>query len=59
MFDRLCCWAGTAWQAGVNSDTITASMTLGDTSLRYAPIMSYAPEGMNCYIIQVPSSLLG
>ena len=59
VFDRLCCWAGTAWQAGVNSDTITASMTLGDTSLRYAPIMSYAPEGMNCYIIQVPSSLLG
>ena len=59
VFDRLCCWAGTAWQAGVNSDTITASMTLGDTSLRYAPIMSYAPEGMSCYIIQVPSSLLG
>ena len=33
-------------------------MTVGDASLRYAPIMNYAPE-MSCYIIQVPSYLIG
>ena len=58
VFDRLCCYAATAWQAGANADTLTAPMTVGDASLRYAPIMNYAPE-MSCYIIQVPSYLIG
>lgn len=58
IFDRLCCYAATASQASANSQTLTAPMTLGDITLRYVPIMSYAP-GMSCYIIQVPSSILG
>lgn len=58
VFDRLCCYSATAYQAGVNGEMLTDPMTLGDSSLRYAPIMSYAP-GTSCYIIQVPSYLIG
>lgn len=59
VFDRVCCWSGTAWEYGFYRDAMSQYVTLGEASKRYLPIMSFAPEGATSCIVLVPASVLG
>jgi hypothetical protein len=59
VFDRVCGWADSAWQYGLDKDSLSSYITLGDASLRYLPIMSYAPEGASNWIVKVPDGVAG
>ncbi|MEG1790445.1 MAG: putative glycoside hydrolase, partial [Oscillospiraceae bacterium] len=54
VFDRVCCWADSAWQSGIDRDALAPFITLGDAANRCVPIMTYAPEGAASWIIKVP-----
>ena len=55
VFDRVCGPADSAWQYGMDRDALAAHITVGEPSLRYLPVMSYAPEGASCWIVSVPT----
>lgn len=59
VFDRLCCHAPTVWQYTVDRDNCAWYMELGELSKRFVPLMAYAPEGVQSYIVQIPDALLG
>ncbi|NCB50478.1 MAG: hypothetical protein EOM54_01165 [Clostridia bacterium] len=59
VFDRVCCWADSAWQHGVNLDSLSSYITVGDASQRFLPIISYAPEDATSWIVVVPAEVLG
>lgn len=58
VFDRLCCEAETAWQYGVDRDSVIALMELGDASMRYASLMAFIPDGAESWIVLVPEALV-
>ncbi len=58
IFDRLCSATNSAWQSGVDLDSVDQYLTLGSTAQRYVPIMEYIPEGFSSCIIRVPDSVL-
>ena len=58
VFDRLCSATNSAWQSGVDRDSIDQYFELGSAEQRYVPICSYAPEGFPSCIVRVPEEML-
>ena len=58
LFDRLCTATDSAWQSGVDRDSIDQYLQNGDLTARYVPICAYVPEGFPTTIVQVPDTVL-
>lgn len=59
VFDRLCAEADSAWQYGTDLDAVSPELTLGDAAQRYLPVMSFAPDNAEAWIVRVPESVVG
>lgn len=57
VFDRVCGPADSAWQYGADRDALSAYITVGEAAMRWLPVMSYAPDGASCWIVNVPDSV--
>lgn len=53
IFDRVCCWADSAWQYGVDSEIFAPYITVGDPLARYAPVVTYVPEGARSWVLKI------
>jgi hypothetical protein len=53
LFDRVCCWADSAWQYGVDGETFAPYVTVGDAAARYTPVVTYVPEGARSWVLKI------
>lgn len=62
IFDRVACWAGTAWDHGVDETVVDSLVELGDIGKRFVPYMPYSPrdeDGINTWIVRIPDGIIG
>lgn len=58
VFDRLCCEENSAWQYGVDLDTVAAVMEIGDAHTRFPSLVNFIPDGASSWIVLVPDALV-
>ena len=52
VFDRVCCWEDLESQYAADRDALSAYVTVGDLSARFAPMMAAAPSNATSWIVK-------
>lgn len=53
IFDRVCCWADSAWQYGADGETFAPYITVGDAAARYTPVVTGVPDGAQSWVLKI------